>query len=107
MIERSVMCLSEASERFTGRIELATMPKKSPDLVQVKQRVRHVHRRKNVREQSLSYLAPDQLKYLEAIVPQDESRTSAVVLARNKRTMVVGKATLLNMSLLTSMMLSK
>ena len=36
--------------------------------------------------------APDQLKYLEEIVPQDDKRISDAVLAMNRIAMVVGKA---------------
>mmetsp|Transcript_19157 Transcript_19157/g.40120 ORF Transcript_19157/g.40120 Transcript_19157/m.40120 type:complete len:86 (+) Transcript_19157:1808-2065(+) len=51
-------------------------------------------------------LAPDQLKYLDVILPQEDSRTSVVILTINNTATVVGKATFVNIIRRTSTMLA-
>ena len=54
----------------------------------------------------MSHLAPDQLKYLDVIPPQDERRTSVVSFTINNTAIVVGKATFENINRRTLVMLS-
>mmetsp|Transcript_2914 Transcript_2914/g.5386 ORF Transcript_2914/g.5386 Transcript_2914/m.5386 type:complete len:84 (-) Transcript_2914:665-916(-) len=82
MMTRSVKFCSVARDIFTGRINEDIKPIKRPDL------------------------APDQLKYLDVIPPQDERRTSVVSFTINNTAIVVGKATFENINRRTFVMLS-
>ena len=68
----TVVFRCDAREKFIGRIVIASIPMNRPDR------------------------APDQLKYLNAIVPHDDRSISNVVLAMNRIARVVGEPTFEN-----------
>ena len=55
----------------------------------------------------ISYLPPDQLKYFDMIVPQEENKISATALTMNRTAHIVGNETFEVISRRTSAMVSE